>query len=446
MDLFLILFLTVLNGVFAMSEMALAASRKARLDAMAAADNHGAQAALQLMEHPTHFLSTVQVGITSIGLLNGIVGDAAFSPIVLRWLLLAGMPQKIAHISATGLVVTAITFTTLIFGELVPKRIGQLYPELIAATVARPMAWLARITRPFVQLLASTTQGILRLLPFDTSSARVVTEEEIAASLEEGVDAGLIEEHEHRMVRNVFQLDERELASIMVPRSEVVWLDASLSVSKALALLAQGGQAHGSGRVHSWYPICKGSLDHVTGLVSSGHMLLLGAQSEKLLSDIAEPATFLPETLSGMELLEQFRSNAYRLVLVVDEYGELQGILTPHDVLEAITGELQPHIDQDAWGWQHSPGEWTLDGTIPANELKNKLDIEELPGEEKGQYNTLAGLLMFISGELPSLGQTVECGQWQFEITALDGKRAERVLAKKSATNNPENPSVTNQF
>lgn len=254
MNLFLILFLTVLNGVFAMSEMALASSRKARLDAMAASDNHGAKAALLLMEHPTHFLSTVQVGITSIGLLNGIVGDAAFSPIVLRWLLQAGMPEKVAHISATALVVTAITFTTLIFGELVPKRIGQIYPELIASAVARPMSWLARIARPFVQLLANTTQGILRLLPFDTSSARVVTEEEIAASLEEGVDAGLIEEHEHRMVRNVFQLDERELASIMVPRSDVVWFDASLTVGQALALLEQGCQTHGNGRVHSWYP------------------------------------------------------------------------------------------------------------------------------------------------------------------------------------------------
>ena len=439
MNLFLILFLTVLNGVFAMSEMALASSRKARLDAMAASDNHGAKAALLLMEHPTHFLSTVQVGITTIGLLNGIVGDAAFSPIVLRWTLQAGMPEKVAHISAIVLVVTAITFTTLIFGELVPKRIGQIYPELIASAVARPMSWLARIARPFVQLLANTTQGILRLLPFDTSSARVVTEEEIAASLEEGVDAGLIEEHEHRMVRNVFQLDERELASIMVPRSDVVWFDASLTVGQALALLEQGCQTHGNGRVHSWYPVCKGSLDHVTGLVSSGHMLLLGAQSDKLLSDIAEPAIFLPETLSGMELLEQFRSNAYRLVLVVDEYGELQGILTPHDVLEAITGELQPHIQQDAWGWQQSPDAWTLDGMIPVNELKNKLDIEELPGEEKGQYNTLAGLLMFISGELPSLGQIVECAQWQFEITALDGKRAGQVFAKRFKNDSQEN-------
>ena len=290
-----------------------------------------------------------------------------------------------------------------------------------------------------MQLLANTTQGILRLLPFDTSSARVVTEEEIAASLEEGVDAGLIEEHEHRMVRNVFQLDERELASIMVPRSDVVWFDASLTVGQALALLEQGCQTHGNGRVHSWYPVCKGSLDHVTGLVSSGHMLLLGAQSDKLLSDIAEPAIFLPETLSGMELLEQFRSNAYRLVLVVDEYGELQGILTPHDVLEAITGELQPHIQQDAWGWQQSPDAWTLDGMIPVNELKNKLDIEELPGEEKGQYNTLAGLLMFISGELPSLGQIVECAQWQFEITALDGKRAGQVFAKRFKNDSQEN-------
>ncbi len=183
MNLFLILFLTVLNGLFAMSEMALAASRKARLDALVAANKPGASAALALMEHPTNFLSTVQVGITSIGLLNGIVGDSAFSPVVARWLQMAGTPDAFAPFAATALVVTAITFITLIFGELVPKRIGQLYPEKIASFMARPMTWLARVARPFVLLLSSTTQAILRLLPFDTQAARLVTEEEIAASL-----------------------------------------------------------------------------------------------------------------------------------------------------------------------------------------------------------------------------------------------------------------------
>ena len=426
MNLLLILLLTLLNGLFAMSEMALAASRKARLDALAAAQKPGASAALALMEHPTNFLSTVQVGITSIGLLNGIVGDSAFSPIVARWLLLAGAPERVAHFSATALVVTGITFITLIFGELVPKRIGQIYPEQIAAFMARPMTWLSRAARPFVLLLSNTTHAVLRLLPFDTQSTRSVTQEEIAASLVEGVDAGLIEEHEHRMVRNVFKLDERALSSIMVPRNEVVWLDAHTTVAQALHKLSAGDM-----RAHSWYPVCKDSLDEVVGIVGISQ-LLLPQHAAQTLEDVAEPAIFVPETISGMELLEQFRGHAHRLVFVVDEYGEVQGILTPHDLLEAITGELHAHTAQEAWGTRQENGSWLLDGMIPVNELKNKLDMEEsLPEEENNHYNTLAGLLMFVSGELPFVGQETHCAGWRFVIQTLDGKRAEWVQASR---------------
>ncbi len=432
MNLLLILLLTLLNGLFAMSEMALAASRKARLDALAAAQKPGASAALALMEHPTNFLSTVQVGITSIGLLNGIVGDSAFSPIVARWLLLAGVPERVAHFSATALVVTGITFVTLIFGELVPKRIGQIYPEQIAAFMARPMTWLSRAARPFVLLLSNTTHAVLRLLPFDTQSTRSVTQEEIAASLVEGVDAGLIEEHEHRMVRNVFKLDERALSSIMVPRNEVVWLDAHTTVAQALHKLSAGDM-----RAHSWYPVCKGSLDEVVGIVGISQ-LLLPQHAAQTLEDVAQSASFVPETISGMELLEQFRGHAHRLVFVVDEYGEVQGILTPHDLLEAITGELHAHTAQEAWGTRQENGSWLLDGMIPVNELKNKLDMEEsLPEEENNHYNTLAGLLMFVSGELPFVGQETHCAGWRFVIQTLDGKRAEWVQASR-LTDEPE--------
>ncbi|MDO4769646.1 MAG: hemolysin family protein [Brachymonas sp.] len=428
MNLLLILFLTLLNGLFAMSEMALAASRKARLDALANAQKPGASAALALMEQPTNFLSTVQVGITSISLLNGIVGDSAFSPIVGGWLLRAGLPERMAHFTATALVVAAITFVTLIFGELVPKRIGQLYPEQIAALMARPMTWLSRVARPFVLLLSNTTQAVLRLLPFDTQAARSVTQEEIAASLVEGVDAGLIEEQEHRMLRNVFKLDERELSSIMVPRNEVLWLDAQTTVAQALHNLASGHM-----RVHSWYPVCKGSLDEVVGIVGISQ-LVQPDNAPHALEDIATPASFVPETISGMELLEQFRGRAHRLVFVVDEYGEVQGILTPRDLLEAITGELHAHTAQEAWGTRQENGSWLFDGMIPVNELKNKLDIEEtLPQEDENLYNTLGGLLMFVSGELPFAGQEVQCAGWRFVIQSLDGKRAEQIQAHKLA-------------
>jgi putative hemolysin len=237
MEFLLIALLILLNGVFAMSELALAASRKSRLLAMAESGDRGAQKALDLMDQPNQFLSTIQVGITSIGVLNGIVGEAAFSGDLAAWLLgmPLGMSEGAAAITATALVVTLITFITIIFGELVPKRIGQLYPELVARWMARPMHGLAIAAKPFVKLLAATTQGVLTLLRIPTDVGRAMTEEEIRHSLEEGVDAGVIEQHEHQRVRNVFRLDDRPLTSLMVPRADVDWLDASLTRSRVPA-------------------------------------------------------------------------------------------------------------------------------------------------------------------------------------------------------------------
>jgi hypothetical protein len=243
MDFLLIAFLTLLNGVFAMSELAIASSRKARLAAMEESGDSGAGAAIRLMDRPTQFLSTVQVGITSIGMLNGIVGEAAFSGPVAEWLEGFGMSTGAASIAATALVVTVITFTTIIFGELVPKRIGQMFPETVARWIAQPMTWLATAAKPFVALLSLCTQAVLKLLRIDESHGRAVTEEEISASLEEGVDAGLIEEHEHQMVRNVFHLDDRSLSSLMVPRSDIEWLDARATVAEALAWQQVGADA-----------------------------------------------------------------------------------------------------------------------------------------------------------------------------------------------------------
>ncbi|WP_350296235.1 hemolysin family protein [Limnohabitans sp. Rim8] len=425
MDFLLIAFLTLLNGVFAMSELALAASRKARLAAMEEAGDKGAAAALQLLEKPTQFLSTVQVGITSIGVLNGIVGEAAFSDGVATWLVGLGMTPSGAAIAATALVVTAITFTTIIFGELVPKRIGQLHPEATARLVARPMTWLAMVAKPFVGLLSLTTQSVLKLMRIDTSGNRAVTEEEITASLEEGVDAGLIDEHEHQMVRNVFHLDDRGLASLMVPRSDIQWLDVGLFPAQALQVASgQNGQAG-----HSWYPVCRGSLDNVLGLISVAKLLSLPLDSTDELEPHINPATFVPETLSGMELLEQLRDQSGRMVLVVDEYGVVQGLLTPRDLLEAITGELQPLAQIDAWATQRPDGTWLLDGLMPLNELKARLDIRQLPGEERGIYNTLAGLILAQLGHLPQVHETVSCAGWVFEVLVIEGRRIDKVNA-----------------
>ena len=425
MEFLLIVFLTVLNGVFAMSELALAGSKRARLGALAEAGNQGAKAALELLGNPTQFLSTVQVGITSIGVLNGIVGEAAFSEGVAAWLQTWGTSEKAAALTATGLVVTTITFTTIIFGELVPKRIGQLHPETVACWVARPMLWLAKAAKPFVKLLSSTTAATLKLLRIDTTALRPVTEEEISASLEEGVDAGLIEEHEHQMVQNVFRLDERPLTSLMTPRTDVQWLDGSDTVAHSLDRVATSG---GKG-AHSWYPVCRGSLDDVLGTIGVAQLLDLRERGTDAISAHITPAVFVPETLSGMEMLEQFRLQAGRLVFVVDEYGVVQGVLTPRDLLEAITGELQVGAQADAWATQRDDGSWLLDGVMPLGELKARLDMDELPGEDRGRYNTLAGLLMSVSGRLPRLGERVECQHWTFEVVDLDGRRVDKVLA-----------------
>jgi putative hemolysin len=422
MDVLLIAVLTLLNGLFAMSELALASSRKPRLAAMAEDGDHGAVAALNLLEHPTRFLSTVQVGITATGILNGIVGEAAFSHGLAQWLEGFNITPRISAIAATAIVVTIITFITIIFGELVPKRIGQLYPETVSRWVARPMAWLARVAGPFVQLLSATTQGVLKLLAIDTTRARGMTEEEIAHSLEEGVDAGVIEQHERQMVANVFHLDDRPLTSMMVPRSDIQWLDSGLSITQALRQIGQDG-------AHSWYPVCRGSLDNVLGVVSVAKLLAAGPDSTATVEQHATPALFVPETLSGMELLEQFRARSGRIVFVVDEWGVVQGLMTPHDLLEAITGELQPVAQAEAWATQREDGSWLLDGLMPVAELKARLDIDELPDEDRGRYNTLAGLLMSVCGHLPAAGERIDCGDWQFEVVQLDGKRIDKVIA-----------------
>ncbi len=436
MDFLLIAFLTLLNGVFAMSEMALASSRKARLTAMGESGDKGAQAALGLLDNPTQFLSSVQVGITSIGMLNGIIGEAAFSSGLAAWIQTFNVPPRVAEISATALVVTIITFITIVFGELVPKRIGQLYPETAARLVARPMMWVATGAKPFVRLLSLSTQAVLKLLRIDNSAGRAVTEEEIAASLEEGVDAGLIEEHEHQMVQNVFLLDDRLLTSLMLPRSDIEWLDASDTVAQAIDKAGATG--------HSWYPVCRGSLDDVVGVVNVAKLLALrgeikpvpsggGTDAVPSVADrigaYAVPAVFVPETLTGMELLEQFRARSTRIVFVVDEYGVVQGLMTPMDMLEAITGELQPGAQIDAWATEREDGSWLIDGVMPVSELKARLDIKELPEEGKGRYNTVAGLLQSVSGRLLKTAEHVECAGWRFEVLDLDGKRIDKVLA-----------------
>ncbi|HZW74024.1 MAG TPA: hemolysin family protein, partial [Caldimonas sp.] len=310
MDVALLLFLIFLNALFAMSEMALTASRKARLQVMVEAGDSGAGHAMALHDDPTKFLSVVQIGITSISILNGIVGDAAFSAPFARWLHANfSIGDRAAEITATAMVVITITFLTIIFGELVPKRIGIQYPEVVARFVARPMEWLSVIARPFVRLLSWCTEGTLRLMGIRGNPDRSVTEEEIAASLEEGLDAGVIEAQEHQMVRNVFRLDDRQVGSMMIPRAEIVWLDAGATAADVQRVVGESD--------HSRYPVCRGGLDDVLGVISAQKLLKQAIQGRSIaVNEDLLPPVFVPETLSGMELLEQFRASSSQIVFV----------------------------------------------------------------------------------------------------------------------------------
>ena len=424
MEVPLLAFLIALNAVFAMSEMALSASRKARLQVLVEAGEPGARAALELHENPTKFLSTVQIGITSIGILNGIVGEAAFSVPLAQWLMHAlGAGERLAGYVATGLVVVLITVLTIIFGELVPKRLGQLYPETISRLAARPMNALSTAARPLVALLSVATRGVLRLAGI-REVARHVTEEEIAASLEEGLDAGVIEQQEHQMVRNVFRLDERQIGSIMIPRAEIVWLELDAPVADVLARIAAGG--------HTRYPVCRESLDDVQGVLAAHRLLAPLARGETpQLAEHLAPPVFVPETLSGMELLEHFRASGAELVFVVDEYGAVQGVISEHDLLEAITGEFAAPTADEAWATPRGDGSWLMDGLIPAPELKDRLEIKELPDEDLGRYNTLAGMIIVLLGRLPRTADVVLWGGWRFEVVDLDGRRIDKVLVTR---------------
>ena len=425
MDTALLVLLILLNGLFAMSEMALTASRKARLQVMVEAGEPGARAAMALHEHPTKFLSTVQIGITSIGVLNGIVGEAAFAAPLSHWLQQTfGLQLRPAQMTATGLVVALITYMTIIFGELVPKRIGQMYPETVARLVARPMDWLSAATRPFVALLGASTEGMLRLLGIRGGPARSVTEEEIAAQLEEGLDAGVIEAQEHQMVRNVFRLDERQIGSMMIPRAEIVWLDAQAPLEQLLQTVASDP--------HARYPVCRGGLDDVIGVLHAHQLVAPLAVGRSVdLPALLNPPVFVPETLSGMELLENLRRSGTDLVFVVDEYGAVQGVITERDLLEAIAGEFSGAASEEAWAVRREDGSWLIDGLMPATELKDRLELAELPEEDRGRYNTLAGMIMLLLGRLPLTADRVEWEGWRFEVVDLDGKRVDKVLASR---------------
>ena len=421
--LLILLGLTILNGLFAMSEMALVSARKARLQKYIDEGDRSAIEAARLSEDPALFLSTIQVGLTSIAIVNGIIGEKALAEPVAQWLQQhLSLPESTVHGLSTFLVVAFVTYLTIVIGELVPKRLGQLNPEGLARIVARPINWLSLISHPVVVFLTASTSFILRLMGVRDTKGPSVTPEEIHALLVEGSESGVIDEQEHQMVRNVFRLDDRKIASLMVPRMDVTWLSVNDPPEVTLDKIATSQ--------YSRFPVCRDSINDVMGLVMAKTVLTQALTGQTIdLEAIMQPPLYVPESLNGMELLNALRGSPTEMALVVDEYGDIQGIVTVQDVLEAITGEFSPPNQEDGWAIQRGDGSWLLDGLIPNDDLRDRLGIKQLPEEDRGAYNTLSGMMMLQLGRIPQTTDVIEWDGWRFEIVDMDGKRIDKVLA-----------------
>ena len=425
MEIVLLFVLILVNGIFAMSEIALVTARRARLQKMADDGQPGAAAAIKLAEEPTRYLSTIAIFITSIGILNGVIAEAALAHPMAVLLMGWGVPIEHAEFWSTVLVVLIITYFTIVIGELVPKRIAQYRPETIARVLAPPMRVLGVITKPFGKLLTLSTEIVLGILGLRNKKTNAVTEEEIHSLLEEGSDAGVIDPHEHEMARNVFRLDDRAVVSLMIPRLELVHLDVDDAMADNLKKIQESD--------HSRFPVVAGGWEDVLGMASA-KMLLLPDDAWRAGSICVRtcvPAVFVPETMNGTDLLASFRSSSVHSAIVVDEYGDVQGLVTLHDLLEAITGEFHTVQSRGLVGdADATTARGCSTACSPIPELKDILDLKQRGrGGTRGRYHTLAGMLMQLLGRVPVETDHVEWEKWRFEIIDMDGQRIDKVLA-----------------
>lgn len=427
MDTAILFGLILMNGFFAMSEISLVTASKARLQRLIDSGDRAARVAAQLGAEPTKFLSTVQIGITSIGMLSGIVGQAALAPPLQAWLVERGMGTQAASYLSTGLVVALVTYFAIVVGELVPKRIGQMHAESIARAVARPIQFLAALSKPFVSLLSGSTRLLLRVLGLDDTRRNAVTEEEIHAVLAEGSQAGVIEKEEHRMVRNVFRLDDLAIVSLMTPRADMVSLEVDASIEEILRVLETAP--------HSRYPVGRREQDEILGVISARDLLLMTLRGDALdLQSAVQPPVFVPERVSGMDLLDSFRKSGDYLAFVIDEYGNVLGLVTLHDLLEAITGAFYAATPDDQRAVRREDGSWSFDGQLSLHELFDHLEIPEPDEEEDRDYQTLSGLIIHELARLPRTADRVRRYGWTFEVADMDGHRVDRVLAWREPT------------
>jgi putative hemolysin len=414
-----IIFITVLilaNGVLAMSEAAMVASRKARLLQQANEGDTASRTALHLLEDPNVFLSTVQIGITLVGVLAGAVGGAAFSNVLAVVLVRIPILEPYSETLAIGIVVLTITFLSLWLGELVPKRLALHSPERIARAVAGPMLLISRAFSPLVKLLGIATNLVLKLMGIKPSLDPPITEEELQVLMDQGTRAGVFEEAEHDMVEGVFSLADQRVYSLMTPRPDIVWMDVENLVEEIRAKLEQSN--------FSRFPVRQGSLDAIIGIVKARDLLVQSLNNEPIvLKNLLKPAFFVPETMYASKALEIFKEKGTDMLLVIDEFGALQGLLTINDILEEIVGAMEIEEPQAT---QRQDGSWLLDGMLEVDEFKEIFDLPVLPHED--EYETLSGFIMMSLGRLPQPTDRFEWHGLNFEVIDMDGRRVDKVL------------------
>lgn len=437
-QILIILGLIILNGVFSMAEIAMVSARKIRLEQRAEEGDGGSQAALSLKDSPNRFLSTIQIGISLVGVLTGAIGGVTLSKslteVLVRIPAISGAAESISLI----LVSLAITYFSLVIGELIPKRIGLNNPEKIASTVAKPMRLLSRLTQPVVWFLSKSTDLGIKILGIQANDDTPVTEEEVKGMIEQGTISGVFEESEQNIVESVFRMSDRTVDALMTPRTEVTWLDLDeplqINVQEILA------------ETHSHYPVARGSLDNIQGIVSVNDMLAALLSGQHLdLEKLARQPVFVPETMPALKALAAFKDSGLTVAVVMDEYGGVLGMVTLVDIMKSIVGEIGLSGDgSEAQIILRPDGSYLLDGLLLVDELKELLDIKELPDEDRIGYQTLGGLVMSRTGAIPTAGQFFEWDRYRFEVVDMDGRRVDKVLVSlvNNETNSKERPAL----
>lgn len=424
-EILIILAIILINAVFVLSEMSVASSRKARLQERVNDGDQRAATALKLLENPNLFLATVQIGITLVGVFLGAVGGVRLSaPLTI---LLGSIPAiaPYAETLALAIVVIAITFVSIVLGELVPKRIALHNPERIASTLAGPMLVVSTLFKPFVWLLGRITDFVLKMMGVEPGNQPPVTEEEIQLLIDQGMQAGVFEEVEHDMVEGVFSLADQRVYSLMTPRPDVVWLDIQDSVEDIRQKLDQSN--------FSRFPVRQGSLDAVIGIVKARDLLVQSLHNEPIvLKNLLKPAFFVPETMYASKALEILKEKGTDMLLVIDEFGALQGMLTITDILEEIVGAMEVEEPQAT---QRQDGSWLLDGMLEIDEFREIFDLPPLPHED--EYETLSGFVMMSLGRLPQPTDRFEWHDLKFEVIDMDGRRVDKVLVTTLSPRTP---------